>query len=968
MQEPSAATIKRPTGMRAFITIWSGQIISILGSAMTAFAVTIWVYQETEKATALALAGFFFVTPLLLLSPVAGALVDRYNRRLMMMISDLASGATTIVLLLLHVTGNLEVWQLFALNAVNGAFQAFQWPAFSAAISLMLPKEQYGRANGLMELAGSGSQVFAPVLAGALIGPLGLTGILLIDIFTFVFAVGTLLFVHIPQPETTPAGREGQGSLFTESVFGFRYILQRPSLLGLQLVFMVGNFFVGIAFTVYAAMILARTSNNEFIFGSVQSAAAIGGVAGGAAMAAWGGPKRRVNGVLGGWMLSGLFLAMAGVARSLPAWAIAGFLGSFLVPFINGSNQAIWQAKVAPDVQGRVFSIRRLIAWFVGPIAALIAGPLVDLLLEPAMAEGGGLAEMWGRLVGLGPGAGMALLFVGGGMLATLVGLVGYAVPAIRDAEDILPDHDSPEALVEREATALPEAPASTGWSLSRKIASLAAAGALALLIVGLGWLQVKVLTASAAEPEPQSVAKATLVPTAQPSPLPTLTSTRQSTPSPTIRPTQPPSPTPTTPTATPTAVPPTPVPIPAVAAGKLMTYTLTVFNGGPSRATNVVLSDTLPAGAVFNWALVSQGTGCALAAPDGEGALGHTLLCDLGTVDNGAGAVITIALTIDPLATGLISNSAEVMASESDPNPLDNIAQWENIAYAGVDLVLAAQVPETVIAGRTLTYTLVVTNLGPLDATDVIITNGLSADMTFVLATPSRGVGCVARQEALLFDDSITLLCDVGDLNSSESATVSVLAAVHSAAEGGITSLALVGANETDVAPSNNSSTTLTTIEVLADLAIAQVDPDSESALAGADLALGVGTSAPIIAGMPLTYTIAITNNGPYTATNVIVHDALPLGVLPGSVLVDPGLDCDARVGDVVSCFLGDLGTGNTRSVVITVLADASAQGMMVNLVTVVANEADPVSWNNTVTQELVIDAAADLQIYTDP
>ena len=170
-----------------------------------------------------------------------------------------------MVLLALFATGYLQVWHLFVLNAINGAFQAFQWPAFSAAISMMAPKEQYGRANGMMEVAGSASHIIAPVMAGALIGPIGLTGILLIDVVTFVFAVGTLMFVHIPQPETSPAGQEAQGNLLTESIYGFRYILRRPSLLGLQLVFMIGNFFSGIAGAVYAAMILARSGHDEVV-------------------------------------------------------------------------------------------------------------------------------------------------------------------------------------------------------------------------------------------------------------------------------------------------------------------------------------------------------------------------------------------------------------------------------------------------------------------------------------------------------------------------------------------------------------------------------------------------------------------------------------------------------------------------------------------------------------------------------
>jgi hypothetical protein len=210
-------------------------------------------------------------------------------------------------------------------------------------------------------------------------------------------------------------------------------------------------------------------------------------------MAAWGGPKRRVHGVLAGWTLSGLVVAIAGVGESLLTWAVAGFASQFLVPIINGSNQAIWQAKVAPDVQGRVFSIRRLIAWFVHPISTLLAGPLADLLLEPAMQGTGSLPDVLGWLVGTGPGAGMGLMFVVCGILAALVGLGGYSVPVVRDAESILPDHDSPEAqaLAEAEKAPTPR----QGWTPRRKALAAAGSVALAALIVGLGWLQVRVLT-----------------------------------------------------------------------------------------------------------------------------------------------------------------------------------------------------------------------------------------------------------------------------------------------------------------------------------------------------------------------------------------------------------------------------------------------------------------------------------------
>ncbi len=444
----------RPKGMLAFTIIIIGQVISILGTSMSNFGLTIWAYQETKQATALALIGFFFVTPQVIIAPLAGAMVDRYNRRLMMMLSDLAAGFTTIIQLVLFATGSLEIWHLYVTAFVAGTFQTFQWPAFSAAISTMLPKEQYGRASGMQQLGNSAVGIVAPALAAALLAYIGLKWILVIDVITFSFAIGALLFVHIPQPKTTEAGREGQGSIWKESAFGFRYILARPSLLGLQLVFFFGNLFSALGFTLYAPMILARTQSNELIFGSVNSVAGIGGVVGALVMSAWGGPKRRVHGVLAGWIITSLLgEALLGLGRGLPVWAVSAFAFSFFIPVINGSNQAIWQSKVPPDIQGRVFSIRMLIAWFVSPLARLVAGPLADQVFEPAMAVGGNLAGAFGWLVGTGPGSGMALILIFAGLGAMLSGLGGYLFRMVRDVEQILPDHDA--VAVEAGAEAL---------------------------------------------------------------------------------------------------------------------------------------------------------------------------------------------------------------------------------------------------------------------------------------------------------------------------------------------------------------------------------------------------------------------------------------------------------------------------------------------------------------------------------
>ena len=433
----------RPTGMFGFTLVWLGQIISVLATNMSAFALTIWVFQKTGSATALGLMQVFFITPLLVISPFAGVMVDRHNRKLMMMMSDLLAGLATISILVLQAFGILEVWHLYAAAIFQGLGNAFQWPAYSAAISTMVSKEQYGRANGMMSLIEMGPGVLAPMLAGALLPLIHLTGILSLDVVTFVLAILVLLFVHIPQPPRTVEGMQGQDSIFKEAVFGFRYIFARPSLLGLQLVFFFGNLCAGIAYTVLAPMVLLRTGNDSVSLGLVQSAGAIGGVAGGVLMSAWGGFKRRVHGVLAGWIISSFFFALVGLGTSLPLWIGASLLSTILVPLINGSNQAIWQAKVAPDVQGRVFSARRLIAWLTNPISPLIAGTLADYVLEPAMRAPNGLSALLGWLVPPGPGAGTGLLIVFGGLGGVLAGLAGYFIYPIRHAEDILSDHDT---------------------------------------------------------------------------------------------------------------------------------------------------------------------------------------------------------------------------------------------------------------------------------------------------------------------------------------------------------------------------------------------------------------------------------------------------------------------------------------------------------------------------------------------
>nr|WP_242004017.1 MFS transporter [Thermus thermophilus] len=357
----------------------------------------------------------------MLLSPLAGALVDRYPRKWVMLAADLGGGVATGFLLLLYLLGRLEVFHLYLVSALTGALSSLHWPTLSAALSAMLEKKGYARASGMMSLAESLAGVGAPVLAAALLKPLGLGGVFALDLLGAGAAVLTLLLVPIPglPPRTGP-----RTSLREEALYGFRFILERPPLLGLQLMFFGINLLTALGSTVLPAMVLAKTGMSEATLALVRSAAGLGGVVGGLLLSVWGGPKKRVHGVFLGMAFSSLALALMGVAEGPGAWATLAFLESLFIPIINGSNQAIWQAKVPLSVQGKVFAARRMIAWFANPLGMALAGPLADGVFAPRYGQGEGIALM-------------LLLF---GSLGVLGGLSGYLLPKVREAERLLPD------------------------------------------------------------------------------------------------------------------------------------------------------------------------------------------------------------------------------------------------------------------------------------------------------------------------------------------------------------------------------------------------------------------------------------------------------------------------------------------------------------------------------------------------
>jgi MFS transporter, DHA3 family, macrolide efflux protein len=419
--------------MQKFIQLWLGQTASMIGSAMSGFALTIWIWESTSQVTALALLIFFIQLPRILLAPVAGILVDRCNRKFLMAIGDAVSALLTLAILLLYISQNLQLWHLYVAVAVNGIFAQIQQLAYSAAIATMMPEKHYSRASSLSFLAKYGASIIAPTLAGILYSVIGLSGIFTIDLATFTIAIATLVSVKIPQPAIASNPQPARFHLLQELSFGFRYIVERPSLLALLVSVSLFWFAHDIGAALYSPMILARTGNNARTLGTILSAAGAGGVLGASIVSIWGGPKRRIRGFLLGMAGAGLSKIVFAFGQALSIWIPAQFCSSFNFPILGSSNEAIWLAKVAPEAQGRVFATRAVIMQLASAIGLLIAGPLADRVFEPAMQPSGFLAAIFGPIIGTGAGAGMALLYAISALGLLLVAVGGYACRLLRD-------------------------------------------------------------------------------------------------------------------------------------------------------------------------------------------------------------------------------------------------------------------------------------------------------------------------------------------------------------------------------------------------------------------------------------------------------------------------------------------------------------------------------------------------------
>ncbi len=419
-------------GLRTYYALLVTETVSLIGSMVSALAVSISVFRQTGHATPLALVTLFSMLPVITVGGLAGALADRFDRRIMMLIANVGFVLCSGLLLLSFASEAFRLWHLYALAFASALFASLQAPAFQASVTMLAPAEHRDRANALGQLTGPTARAVAPAIAGLLFAALGVVGAIALDIVTFLAAIAVLLVVRIPRPSQTIEGRARHASLWRQSLDGFRYLGERPALLALCAYNSVVTFLVFGVLVLGTPYVLARTGS-EAMLGFVLSALNVGAVAGALTMTAWGGAWPRVHTVFLGRIVAGLFLALAGAAQGALSLAAMFFVFMFTRPMADAAITSIYQARIAPDLQGRVFAAIGQITALLTPLACLAAGPLADNLFEPSRRLPAWRAVAWA--VGSGHGAGIGLMFVIGGVLTSALSLAVYASPAIRHVE-----------------------------------------------------------------------------------------------------------------------------------------------------------------------------------------------------------------------------------------------------------------------------------------------------------------------------------------------------------------------------------------------------------------------------------------------------------------------------------------------------------------------------------------------------
>jgi MFS family permease len=424
--------------LSTFYALVVTQTLSLIGSRMTAVAVGIWVFRETGLTTPLLLAAFFTELPGMLAGSLAGVLVDRWDRKLVMILADVGQALGSLLLLLSFQSGLFQLWHLYLVALLQGSFMTLQGPAESATVTLLVPEQHRERANGLQEMAFPLAGILAPVLAGLAYPLVGVAGVIAVDLATFVAAAGVVALLSIPRPPASAEGQAASGGFLGELRGGLSFFAQRRALLGLVIYLTFINFMLNGPLELAIPYFIAVTGS-EAQMGVGLGLMSLGALAGAGLVTVVGGYRPRLRLLLAGYLFTGLMFLLFGAARSLAGLGLAIFLLILPLPAGGALFRSLLQVKTPPDMQGRAFAFVQQLALLGSTTSFLVTGPLVDRFLQPLAAS-----PAWAGLapwLGEGPGAAIGLLQVATGLLILAGTALVIGWRPIRHLEVDLPDY-----------------------------------------------------------------------------------------------------------------------------------------------------------------------------------------------------------------------------------------------------------------------------------------------------------------------------------------------------------------------------------------------------------------------------------------------------------------------------------------------------------------------------------------------
>ncbi|MEY8313106.1 MFS transporter [Oscillospiraceae bacterium 42-9] len=418
--------MKKYQSLKPYLLLWSTQSLSALGSAMTGYALILWLYRQSGSALETAMLAICSYAPYVLVSIFAGALSDRWNKKRTMLVCDLLAAAGTVVVLVLLKNGQLAPWHMYVLNAINGLMNTVQQPASDVAATLLVPQKYYQKTSGLRSFSSSLNTILHPVIASALFGFFGMEAVIAVDLATFAIAFVTLLFfIPIPEISARDTPRE---KLLAAVKSGLSWLRANQLILNLILFLAFINLVASAYNAALPAMLLSRENGGETVLGLVNAVTGGASLVGGVITTLLPPPKNRVRAICGALMLSMStenFLLAFG--RTPWVWCAGAVLGWLLIPLMNANMDVIFRTAIPVDMQGRVYACRNTLQFFTIPLGYFLGGLLVDRVFEPLLASVSpdGLLAF---LFGLGKGSGAAALFFVLGLAGVLVCLIFYCI------------------------------------------------------------------------------------------------------------------------------------------------------------------------------------------------------------------------------------------------------------------------------------------------------------------------------------------------------------------------------------------------------------------------------------------------------------------------------------------------------------------------------------------------------------